>query len=162
MLICDSWSLCDIWSWNILEPNYAAVLKHTRNKHNIYCWSRAFTCREIQRNSIVVLPTFADCEFLLKLTSSFLTSRWPRGLWHEMSLLGHAIGSWVLIRYPSCLYASFCVCVFLSRQRPCNRLIPCQRSPINCKEVSNFQIKFEWEQARGSDPSREEKDSDIK
>jgi hypothetical protein len=62
-------------------------------------------------------------------------SLWPRGLRHQQSSLARKLGSWVRIQ----LKAWMSVCAFIlrlccpvCRQRPCDGLIPCPRSPTNC------------------------------
>jgi hypothetical protein len=50
---------------------------------------------------------------------------------------------------------SFCVCVFLYRQRPYDGLIPRLRSPTNCLYDLQFRVKSEWEVARGPNASKE-------
>jgi hypothetical protein len=64
-------------------------------------------------------------------------SQCPRGLRHEMSSPAWKLASWV--RIPLNTWMSVCVySVFVSRQRPCDRLIPRPKSPTECLKLRNL------------------------
>jgi hypothetical protein len=67
---------------------------------------------------------------------SLSPSRWPRGLSHAPSSFARTLGSWVRIplkAWMSVLCAFIlCLCCSVCRYKPCEGLIPRQRSPTDC------------------------------
>jgi hypothetical protein len=123
---------------NILSTSLSslggALYRHTTRW---FCFIQYATGLHISINqSVIILKHYMFRSWLTFLRLCYITEcriQWPRGLRNEPSSLARTLRSWVRIPLKARMYACvYCVCVVLCRLRPCDWLLPRQRSSIDC------------------------------